>query len=146
MYCKSNLAHIVDFDIDPVAQDIKEGLERDKIAEKAVGWNMILFPTPAIKRMLIVGVGIAVAQQAVGIDAIQYYLLDVLDESGIKSEKAQLAVLVLLGVLKLVFVIIGSKLLDSRGRKKLLFISLVGTCCFSFLTFAILQLNIFCNH
>jgi len=115
-----------DFDIDPVAQNIKEGLERDRIAEDAIGWKMILFPSPAIKRMLIVGVGVAMAQQAVGIDAIQYYLLDVLEESGIKSKKSQLAVLILLGVLKLVFVIVGAKLLDSRGRKKLLFISLIG--------------------
>jgi len=117
-----------DFDINPVAQDIKEGLERERIAENAVGWTMIFFPTPAIRRMLIVGVGIAMAQQAVGIDAIQYYLLDVLQESGIQSEKAQLAVLILLGVLKLVFVVVGSKLMDNRGRKKLLFISLLGMC------------------
>lgn len=117
-----------DFDIDPVAQDIKDGLERDRIAEGAIGWKMIFFPTPAIKRMLIVGVGVAISQQAVGIDAIQYYLLDVLKESGIKSEKSQLSVLMLLGGLKLLFVIIGSTLLDTRGRKKLLFISLLGMC------------------
>jgi len=120
------LLYIIDFDINPVAQDIKEGLERERIAEDAVGWTMIFFPTPAIRRMLIVGVGIAMAQQAVGIDAIQYYLLDVLQESGIQSEKVQLAVLILLGVLKLVFVVVGSKLLDNRGRKKLLFVSLLG--------------------
>ena len=107
---------------------------------------MIFFPTPAIKRMLIVGVGIAVAQQAVGIDAIQYYLLDVLAESGIQSEKAQLAVVVLLGVLKLVFVIIGSKLLDHRGRKKMLFISLIGTCRYYFRKFAIVQFTFPDNH
>jgi len=117
-----------DFDINPVAQDIKEGLERDRIAENAVGWKMILFPTPAIRRMLVVGVGVAMAQQAVGIDAIQYYLLDLLQESGIQSQKAQLAVLILLGVLKLMFVVVGSKLLDTSGRKKLLFISLLGMC------------------
>jgi len=117
-----------DFDVNPVAHDIKEGLERDRIAEDAVGLKMIFFPTPAVRRMLIVGVGIAMAQQAVGIDAIQYYLLDVLQESGIQSEKAQLAVLILLGVLKLVFVVVGSKLIDNRGRKKLLFISLLGMC------------------
>ena len=116
----------LDFDINPVAQDIKEGLERDRIAEDAVGWKMILFPTPAIRRMLVVGVGVAMAQQAVGIDAIQYYLLDVLQESGIQSQKAQLAVLILLGVLKLMFVVVGSKLLDTSGRKKLLVISLLG--------------------
>jgi MFS family permease len=76
--------------------------------------------------MLIVGVGVAISQQAVGIDAIQYYLLDVLQQSGIQSEKNQLIVLLLLGVLKLIFVVIGSKLIDTRGRKKLLFISLLG--------------------
>lgn len=117
-----------EFDIDPIAQDIKDGLERDRIAKDAVGWKMIFFPTPAITRMLVVGVGIAMAQQAVGIDAIQYYLLDVLQESGIQSQKAQLAILIILGVLKLIFVIVGSKLLDSRGRKKLLYISLAGMC------------------
>jgi len=143
-----------DFDINPVAQDIKEGLERDRIAKDAVGWKMMLSPTPAIKRMLFVGIGVAVAQQAVGIDAIQYYLLDVLQESGIQSEKAQLAVLILLGVLKLLFVIVGSKLLDNRGRKKLLFISLIGMCgaciltSFSFIgedkaAFAIIGLSIY---
>lgn len=115
-----------DFDINPVAQDIHEGLERDRTAEAAVGWKMILFPAPAMKRMLIVGVGIAVSQQSVGIDAIQYYLLDVLAESGIQSQKGQLGFLILLGVLKLIFVIIGSKLMDTRGRKQMLFISLIG--------------------
>ncbi len=111
-----------------MVQDIKEALERERIAEDNVGWNIILFPTPAIKRMLVVGVGTAVAQQAVGIDAIQYYLIDVLDESGIKSEKAQLGVLMLLGVLKLLFIVVGSKLLDRRGRRPLFFVSLVGEC------------------
>ena len=121
-----NVVLFVGFDINPVTQDIKEALERERIAENAIGWNMILFPTPAIKRMLIVGIGTAVAQQAVGIDAIQYYLIDVLNESGIQAPKAQLGVLMLLGVLKLLFVIVGSKLLDRRGRRKLLFVSLLG--------------------
>lgn len=124
----------LDFDIEPIAQDIQEGLERDRIAEKEIGWKMILAPTPAIKRMIVVGVGVAASQQAVGIDAIQYYLLDVLGESGIKSEKAQLGVLICLGVLKLVFVVIGSKFLDIRGRRKLLFISLLGRFFLSHLT------------
>jgi MFS family permease len=112
--------------VDPVVSDIKEALERERIAEQATGWNVILFPTPAIRRMLIVGVGVAVAQQAVGIDAIQYYLLDVLEESGIESEKGRLGVLMMLGVLKLIFVFIGGKLFDRKGRRPLFFISLAG--------------------
>ena len=144
------------FDVDPVTQDIKEALERERIAENNVGWNMILFPTRAIRRMLIVGVGTAMAQQAVGIDAIQYYLIDVLDESGIKSDKAQLGVLMLLGLLKLLFIVVGSKLLDRRGRRPLFFVSLIGMCAacvvtsFSFFgknnnnsTFAIVGLSLY---
>jgi MFS family permease len=114
------------FDVEPIAQDIKEAIEREEIAEQNVGWNVILFPTPAIRRMLFVGIGTAIAQQAVGIDAIQYYLIDVLRESGIESDKAQLGVLMLLAVLKLMFVVVSSKLLDRRGRRPLLFISLIG--------------------
>lgn len=102
-------------------------MERERIAEKNVGWGMIFFPTKAIRRMLIVGVGTAVAQQAVGIDAIQYYLFDVLEESGIKSERSRLVVLMMLGVLKLGFVLVGGNLFDRRGRKPLFFVSLGGT-------------------
>lgn len=116
------------FDVDPVIEDIKDAVKRERLAENAIGWNVILFPTPAIKRMLIVGVLTAVAQQAVGIDAIQYYLIDVLEESGIESEKGRLGILILLGLLKLFFVIIGGKLFDRRGRRPLFFVSLIGTC------------------
>ena len=114
------------FDVEPVIQDIKEALERERIAEEAVGWNMILMPTPAIRRMLMVGVGTAIAQQAVGIDAIQYYVIDVLEESGVESEKGRLGFLMLLGLLKLLFIVVGGKLFDRRGRKPLFFISLAG--------------------
>ena len=116
-----------DFNIEPVVQDMKEALERERIAEQAVGWNVILFPTPAIKRMLITGVCTAIAQQAVGIDAIQYYLIDVLEKSGVESEKGRLGILMLLGVLKLLFVVVGGKLFDRKGRRPLLFASLAGT-------------------
>ena len=70
---------------------------------------------------------VAVAQQAVGIDAIQYYLIDVLEESGIDNEKTRIFILILLGLLKLIFIIVGGKLFDKRGRRPLLFASLAGT-------------------
>lgn len=107
--------------------DIKEALQRERVAEQAVGWNIVLFPTPAIRRMLMVGICTAIAQQAVGIDAIQYYLIDVLEESGVQSEKSRLAILMMLGVLKLVFIVVGGVLFDRRGRRPLLFASLAGT-------------------
>jgi MFS family permease len=51
------------FDVGPVIADIQESIARDQAAEKTIGWGMILRPTPGFRRMLMVGVGTAVAQQ-----------------------------------------------------------------------------------
>ena len=88
--------------------------------------DVILFPTPAFKRMLLVGVGTAIAQQAVGIDAIQYFLVYILDESGVKSRKAQMGILIVLGIIKLTFIVLAGHLFDKRGRRPLFFVSLIG--------------------
>lgn len=117
------------YNVDPVICDIKEALEREETAEMGVGWEIIMFPTPAFRRMLLVGVGTAIAQQAVGIDAIQYYLLDVLEESGIESDEKQSILLIFLGILKLIFIVVGGRLFDKKGRKPLLLVSLSGMAC-----------------
>lgn len=112
--------------VDPVLQDIRLSLERDKAAQRTIGWNTLLRPTPSIRRMLLAGVGTAVAQQAVGIDAIQYYLLDVVADLGIGSETKEGLVLIALGVIKLIFIVVGGLTFDSHGRRPLLFASLIG--------------------
>ena len=118
-----------DVDVNPVVQAIKDALKRERVADNAVGWKMILSPSPAIRRMLLVGVGTAIAQQLVGIDAIQYYLIDVLEKSGVESEKGRLGILTMLGLLKLSFIVVGGKLFDRQGRRPLLFTSLAGKLC-----------------
>jgi len=114
--------------IETVIRDIQEALQRERLAENTMGWTMLLCPTPAIRRMLLVGIGMAISQQAVGIDAIQYYLIEIIASAGMESDKAQLGVLIILGVLKLIFVVIASKVVDKRGRKPLLLLSLAGMC------------------
>jgi MFS family permease len=114
------------YDVTPILIDMKEALERETTAGKTMGWDMVLFPTPAFRRMLLVGVGIAIAQQAVGIDAIQYFLVYILEESGIGDRGAQTGILIFLGLIKLLFIIVGGKLFDRRGRRPLLFVSLCG--------------------
>lgn len=116
------------FDVDPLIADMKEALERERIAEQNIGWGIILRPTKAFRRMLIVGLGTAIAQQAVGIDSIQYYLVDLIKGAGIESETNQLALLMLLGCCKLVFIVVGGKLFDKIGRRPLLAASLMGMC------------------
>lgn len=114
------------YDVGVIVYEIKEGIEKESIAEHAVGWDVILFPSPAFKRMLLVGVGTAIAQQAVGIDAIQYFLVFILDESGIKSRAAQTWILIVLGVIKLAAIVLAGHLFDRRGRRPLFFVSLLG--------------------
>ena len=121
------------YDISVVVREISQGLEKEAIAEHAVGWDVILFPTPAFKRMLMVGVGTAIAQQAVGIDAIQYFLVFILDESGIKSRNTQMGILVAIGLIKLVVIVLAGYLFDRKGRRPLLFVSLLGCAVSLFL-------------
>ena len=115
-----------DFDVDSVVADIQEAIEREKEAEHAFGWGIVLHPTPAFRRMLMVGVGTAVAQQAVGIDAIQYYLLDVIEDAHVASSRGESLILIFLGLVKLFFISVGGRLFDRRGRRPLLFVSLIG--------------------
>jgi len=114
------------YNVDQIIYEIKESIEREVSAEKAMGWDMILFPTPAFRRMLFVGIGAAVAQQAVGVDALQYFLVFIVNESGIQTRGGQTAVLILLGLVKLLFIFVGGHFFDRKGRRPLFFVSLLG--------------------
>lgn len=114
------------FDVNAVVTDIKDALQREEAAEHAVGWGVVLHPTPAFQRMLLVGVGLPIAQQIVGVEAIQYYLVDIIEEAGFDSETKESLVLIFIGIVKAIFVVAGGKLFDRKGRKPLLLISLAG--------------------
>ena len=114
------------YNVDQIIFEIKESIEREVAAERVTGWDMILFPTPAFRRMLLVGIGATVAQQAVGVDALQYFLVFIVNESGIETRGGQTAVLILLGLVKLVFIFVGGYFFDRKGRRPLFFVSLLG--------------------
>jgi sugar porter (SP) family MFS transporter len=114
------------YNVEPVLADMKESIDRDTAAQLAVGWRFLCAPSPALRRMMMVGIGTAVAQQAVGIDAIQYYLIDVIRDSGVDSREGQSIVLMILGGIKLLFIFVGGKCFDRSGRRILFFVSLSG--------------------
>lgn len=66
------------------------------------------------------------AQQLVGIEAIQYYLVFIIEESGVEDPTIQSLVLIFLGVLKSIFILIAGSLFDKRGRRPLFFVSIGG--------------------
>ena len=116
----------LEYNVDVVVDSIKESIVKEEKAERGSGWDVILTPSPAFKRMLIVGLGTAISQQLVGIDAIIYFLNFIISEAGITSRSSQTWILVGLGILKLFCTIFSGQLLDKRGRRTMMFMSLAG--------------------
>lgn len=122
------LVYPTGYDIDQIIDEISSSIELENIVEmNGIGWSSLLCPTPAIRRMLVVGVGTAIAQQAVGIDAIQYYLVDLIENLGISPNSVECSlILIFLGSIKLFMIFVGGVLFDSCGRRPLFFASLSG--------------------
>lgn len=95
-------------------------------------WRELLSPSPALRRMLILGIGIQCFQQITGIDATVYYSPAIFKAAGIENESKLLAATVAVGVSKTAFILIAIILIDKVGRKPLLYISTIGmtTCLF----------------
>lgn len=114
------------FPVGRIIEDIHETIQRERLAEHAVGWDIILNPSPAFRRMLIVGIGTSAAQQLVGVEAIQYYMLFIIRESGVEDETLQSLALIGLGILKLSTIVLAGFLFDATGRRPLILTSLLG--------------------
>lgn len=122
-----------------MVREIQTSLQREQVAEQQQRHGVVglfsLWVRPSLRRVLLIGVGTAMAQQAVGIDAIQNYLLDVIDHSAPSSSAAaaassetltQSVILISLGMLKLVFIMVGGSLFDTMGRRPLFLASVTG--------------------
>lgn len=104
----------------------------EKNEVKAV-WQEILNPSPALKKMLITGIGIQSFQQITGIDATVYYSPEIFATAGIDGNSNRLAATVAVGVTKTAFIMFAILLIDKVGRKPLLYVSTIGMtiCLFS---------------
>jgi len=90
----------------------------------------------SLRRVLMVGVGLAVFQQIVGINTVIYYAPTILEMAGQKNTGA-LTQSVYIGLTNVVFTIVAILLLDKLGRR---FFLLFGTAC---LTAALIGLGVF---
>jgi MFS transporter, SP family, arabinose:H+ symporter len=80
---------------------------------------------PGLRRALIVGVALAVLQQFAGINAIMYYAPRIFEKSGAVASSA-FAQTILVGLINLIFTLIGMTLVDRAGRKALLVAGAIG--------------------
>lgn len=85
-----------------------------------------------LRKLLFIGIGLAVAQQLTGINSIMYYGTQVLQESGF-SQQAALIANVGSGVIAVVAVCIGLRYINRFGRRTFLIFGFVGTTVFHLL-------------
>ncbi|KAL5704542.1 Polyol transporter 5 [Ranunculus cassubicifolius] len=88
--------------------------------------ELLLHPTPTVRRILIAGVGIHFFQQASGIDAVVLYSPRIFKKAGIVGRQALLGATVAVGFVKTITILIATFMLDRVGRRPLLLSSVAG--------------------
>ncbi|KAG8367909.1 hypothetical protein BUALT_Bualt16G0121800 [Buddleja alternifolia] len=88
--------------------------------------ELLLHPTPAVKHILIAGIGIHFFQQASGIDSVVMYSPRIYEKAGITNDSHKLLATIAVGVSKTLCILVATFLVDKHGRRVLLLISAGG--------------------
>ena len=78
-----------------------------------------------MKRLILVGIILAVAQQTTGINVVMYYAPTVLESSGL-TRSASLLASVTVGIAMIVFTVVGMWILGVMGRRKMMLLGFGG--------------------
>ncbi len=106
-----------------VEEDLKEIQQVEEEEGAQAGGRELL--SPWVRPMLIVGVGLAVLQQFVGINTIIYYAPTIINSTGVGVSTSILAT-VGVGIVNVLFTLVAIWSIDKLGRKKLLLFGLTG--------------------
>lgn len=107
--------------------DIMEIPKSTKAGGEAGVWKeLLLRPTPTVRRMLIAGVGIHFFEHATGTEAVILYGPRIFRKAGVTGRRKLLQATVGVGLTKLTFITISTFIIDRVGRRKLLLISIAG--------------------
>ncbi|XVF44925.1 hypothetical protein PTKIN_Ptkin02bG0162200 [Pterospermum kingtungense] len=88
--------------------------------------ELLVYPTPAVRHVLICGILIHFFQQASGIDAVVLYSPRIFEKVGITSSNDKLLATIAVGFVKTIFILVATFLLDRIGRRPLLLSSVGG--------------------
>ncbi|EOX98582.1 hypothetical protein QUC31_015098 [Theobroma cacao] len=88
--------------------------------------ELLVYPTPAIRHVLICIIGIQFFQQSSGIEAVVLYSPRIFEKAGITSSNDKLLATVAVGFVKTIFILVATFLLDRIGRRPLLLSSVGG--------------------
>ena len=101
-----------------------EGLAARDAAEHE-GGLATLRTEPWVRRVLLIGIGVAVSQQLSGINSVMYYGTLLLEQAGFSSSAALIAN-VANGVIAVIGMLTGMALIDRVGRRRLMIFGFTG--------------------
>jgi sugar porter (SP) family MFS transporter len=94
------------------------------VAQQKGHWSELL--SPLLRPAMIVGVGLAIAQQITGINTVIYYAPTIFKFAGLSSVSVAILASVGVGVVNVVLTVVAMQLIDRVGRRPLLLVSLAG--------------------
>ena len=115
---------------------------RHSVAQQKGHWSELL--SPLLRPAMIVGVGLAIAQQITGINTVIYYAPTIFKFAGLPSASVAILASIGVGVVNVVLTVVAMQLIDRIGRRPLLLVSLAGMALSLFvlgLAFSLPQLS-----
>ncbi|KAL5704543.1 Dolichyl-phosphate-mannose--protein mannosyltransferase 6 [Ranunculus cassubicifolius] len=115
-----------------IAAEIDENCTDDivKVSKKTHGegvWRELLVrPSPTVKRILLAAIGIHFFEHATGIEAVVLYGPRIFKKAGVVAKSKLLLATVGVGVTKTLFILVSTFFLDKAGRRRLLLTSVGG--------------------
>jgi SP family galactose:H+ symporter-like MFS transporter len=94
------------------------------VAQQKANWSELF--SPLLRSAMIVGIGLAIAQQITGINTVIYYAPTIFKFAGLSSSSVAILASVGVGAVNVVFTVVAMQLIDRAGRRPLLLISLAG--------------------
>src|SRR5215203_4098676 len=106
-----------------VEQELQEIRQAEEEEGAQAGYRELF--APWVRPMLVVGIGLAVFQQLVGINTVIYYAPTIIESTGLESAASVLAT-VGIGVVNVLMTVVAILVVDRVGRKPLLLVGLAG--------------------
>ncbi|KAL5225399.1 hypothetical protein ABZP36_012038 [Zizania latifolia] len=123
-------AALVDRRLQEIVSSVKESSKQQEAAggggSTSVWRDILVRPTPSVRRVLLTILGLQFFQQASGVAALLLYAPRVFHHVGVTSEHAVLGATILLGVTKTVSIVVPLFLADRLGRRPMLLSSASG--------------------
>ena len=107
---------------DEVESEVKQ--IQSSVSQQKGSWSELF--SPLLRMAMIVGIGLAIAQQITGINTVIYYAPTIFKFAGLSSSSSAILASVGVGVINVILTVVAMQLIDRVGRRPLLLISLAG--------------------